>query len=859
MLYVLRIGISFSLFLFIGTVSNTASAWETSRPALKDSISYEDQVIEQGYGNGATHFRVVENSRYPHLDSGQSPADAASARAGYGVVASEANEPYAAEPPMTMVEARIAIDRAEALTTSGKFADALLWLRVAERALPRLSDRFAYQRGQLLMRMERPVEACQAYQVALESPRRDLAALAKVGKVRCALASGDRKGDELYAKLFQQYPKLPMAAEILLERAKAREKRGDRAGAVALYQHLDALFPSYPAAAEARIEIEKARKDGIRLREFTVKERLERVERMIGFGSIAMAREAIVPLLGVNGFDENFQYRLRRAALRSGAVDNAGNIVRPSAVSPSSSRGNTAAAVLSPLATAQEVIGQEQARRLAVFRVRKIQGDRPIRRLDFSQLVAVLEIAVQNQLVETADEALNAMTARSRAGAKARFDAAMMATGVASDQAVAALLRTLTTTPGFRHAASYHCARALERLGQVNDAETLYRAILEVEIDRTSYYAIWSEQRLAVIAGERQNRCAPAHEVSHGRPGPVSDSRPPAKSDTGESAVVAAVLRMIGAPALARASRPGITGTFENLSAQNVLETDKVAKRLIEQLSQFSDRYGAAYPWFGRAADLVALGEYTEAADELYDAYGAWRDAVGSPRLRAGLEALFIGAAPPRRFALPPLRKGRLALSRADREALGEMAISLGDMGLAFRLGGWSKVGWPRPYYSKAKQAARKYGIDPGLLYAVMRVESLYDHRIVSTAGAVGLMQIMPGTGRMIADSLAISDYSPTDLFDPETALEFSAQHIAYLVHSFQGRTPLAIAAYNAGSHNVRRWMRRSRGNAPVDVFLERIPFRETYNYVRRVLSHYAIYRAQQGLPMERFDTIMPP
>jgi soluble lytic murein transglycosylase len=111
----------------------------------------------------------------------------------------------------------------------------------------------------------------------------------------------------------------------------------------------------------------------------------------------------------------------------------------------------------------------------------------------------------------------------------------------------------------------------------------------------------------------------------------------------------------------------------------------------------------------------------------------------------------------------------------------------------------------------------------------------------------------------MIADSLAISDFNPTDLFDPETALEFSAQHLAYLINCFQGSTPLAIAAYNAGSHNVRRWMRRSRGNAPVDVFLERIPFRETYNYVRRVLSHYSIYRAQQGLPMERFDTRMPP
>jgi soluble lytic murein transglycosylase len=850
-------GIAFGFFLFIGTVSNTASAWNTSRPALNSSISYDYQVVIKGDGSGFTPFRSAENGLSLYVGSATMRPDAANTTAGFGLSGRDGSEPYAPEPSITVAEARVAMDRAESLTAGGKFAEALLWLRVAERALPRLTDRFAYKRGQLLMWMERPVEACQAYEGALESPRRDLAALAKVGKVQCALAAGDSKSEKLYAKLFQQYPKLPMAADILLERAKAREKRGDRAGAIALYQHLDLLFPSYPAAVQARVEIEKARKEGSRFREFTVKERLDRVERMIGFGSIAMAREEIEPLLGIKGQDENFQYRLRRAASRAGAVDAAANTVRSSTVSPS--QGDSTAAAVPPSAGSQEASDQERARRLALSRVRQVQGDSPIRRLDFSKLVAVLGIAVQNQLAETADEALNAMSARLRSPAKARFDAAMLATGVASDQSVAALLRTLTTTPGFRTAASYHCARALERLGQVNEAEPLYHAILDLESDRTRYYAMWSEQRLAEIASERQNCCAPVGTVSNVHPGPVGDWRAHANPDTKESPVVAAVLRMIGAPALALSGRPGIIGTLENHPAPNALETDKVAKSLIERLSDFSDRHGAAYPWFGRAADLIALGEYTEAADELYDAYLAWRDANGSPRLRAGLETLFIGAAPPRRYPLPALRKARLALNRTDRAAMAEMAVSLGDMGLAFRLGGWDRVGWPRPYFSKAKQAARKYGIDPSLLYAVMRVESLYDHRIVSTAGAVGLMQIMPGTGRMIADSLAISDYNPTDLFDPETALEFSAQHLAYLIDNFQGRTPLAIAAYNAGAHNVRRWMRRAGGNAPVDVFLERIPFRETYNYVRRVLGNYAIYRAQQGLPMERLDTRMPP
>jgi len=154
--------------------------------------------------------------------------------------------------------------------------------------------------------------------------------------------------------------------------------------------------------------------------------------------------------------------------------------------------------------------------------------------------------------------------------------------------------------------------------------------------------------------------------------------------------------------------------------------------------------------------------------------------------------------------------------------------------------------------------AADKHGIDANLLFAVMRVESIYNRRIVSYAGAVGLMQIMPTTGRRIALQLGRSDYRVSDLLDPGTNVEMAAWYLASLIERFDGRLPLAIASYNGGPHNVRVWMRKHHAATPLDAFLERIPFSQTHRYVRRVLTHYAAYRAQEGLPMSELSVELP-
>ena len=118
---------------------------------------------------------------------------------------------------------------------------------------------------------------------------------------------------------------------------------------------------------------------------------------------------------------------------------------------------------------------------------------------------------------------------------------------------------------------------------------------------------------------------------------------------------------------------------------------------------------------------------------------------------------------------------------------------------------------------AQAAAAARRHGLDPELVLAVVGVESAFEPRAVSPRGARGLMQLMPGT----AASLGVAD-----AFDPAQNLEAGARHLQSLVGRYAGDLPRALAAYNAGAGAVDRF-----GGVP--------PYRETRDYVRKVLRRY--------------------
>jgi soluble lytic murein transglycosylase len=147
----------------------------------------------------------------------------------------------------------------------------------------------------------------------------------------------------------------------------------------------------------------------------------------------------------------------------------------------------------------------------------------------------------------------------------------------------------------------------------------------------------------------------------------------------------------------------------------------------------------------------------------------------------------------------------------------------------------WWDAAYPMPW--RPAVDAHRGELPRALIYATMRQESGFRPEVVSPAGAVGLMQVMPE----LAAKLAGKPVTRYMLRDPETNIALGLEEMTALAAEFDEVYPLSIAAYNAGKSRVRRWLRESKG-MELDRFVERIPFNETRNYVRRVSTHFARY-----------------
>lgn len=128
---------------------------------------------------------------------------------------------------------------------------------------------------------------------------------------------------------------------------------------------------------------------------------------------------------------------------------------------------------------------------------------------------------------------------------------------------------------------------------------------------------------------------------------------------------------------------------------------------------------------------------------------------------------------------------------------------------------------------------------------AVMRQESAFDSRAASHAGARGLMQLMPATARSVAERLGTASPDRWDLFQPEINIPLGTAYLSQVYDRLERNPVLATAAYNAGPHRVERWLPKHTLEA--DVWVETIPFKETRNYVKRVMAYAVIYEKRLG------------
>jgi soluble lytic murein transglycosylase len=760
--------------------------------------------------------------------------------------------------PITDEQARSALLKAEGLIGSGQLGDALLQLRVVEEAFPLVADYFALIQADLLLRMREPREACRAYAVAEKSPNRSIAIRGFVGTVACTLEAGNKEGETLLQRLVKRYPKLPDSPELRYTLAQARKRWNDLGGAVRLYQSISLNYPESPFADKAQQELARIQSTGFPVRGYTSEELVSRAERLVNAGPLDRASEAVHQLIENRSLKPALKARVHLLAARIAKIEGHWTVVK-NEVQLARGQGvsvPSAARYLPPADYLLDKSDAEKAERAAILKIRQIRGGRIIRSLPNTKLIAILHLAVENDLQEAADDVVAAMRSRNSLNVKQRFDAAILAIGAASDEAVAGLLNALVDAPRFGVPARYHYARTFERLGRLSEAETEYRRVIDLDRSDTRYYAMWARLRIQAMHDGLKRDCVPGPTTniqnkestdSRSVSGPAFDK---AVATAGASDDLAGRCQSI------QPEPPKLSASADNLNNKNAQQ--KMTEEVIPKLQALAQAYGQAYPWLERALDLARLGEPEAAVEELNETYLAWRDVKGGPRLRSGLETIYTGTAIPRHPVTAALRRERLALDQTTRLQLAKIADTLGDEGIAAKFDTNLISRRPRAYSIEVERAAQQYGVDPNLLFAVMRVESIYNRRIVSHAGAIGLMQIMPRTARLIAHELGLKEFGITDLLNPQTSLTLAAWYLSSLLHRFDGRTPLAIAAYNGGPHNVRSWLHATSLKMPLDAFLERIPLTETHRYVRRVLTHYAAYRAQQGLPPENLDVTLP-
>ena len=164
------------------------------------------------------------------------------------------------------------------------------------------------------------------------------------------------------------------------------------------------------------------------------------------------------------------------------------------------------------------------------------------------------------------------------------------------------------------------------------------------------------------------------------------------------------------------------------------------------------------------------------------------------------------------------------------------------------------------PYRAQAQQAARENDIDEAWVYGLMRQESRFVNVARSSVGASGLMQIMPATARWIARQLGIKRFRVDEMHDPARNIQFGAYYLKHVQSTLDGSPVLATAAYNAGPGRAQRW----RDTRPMEaaIYIESIPFAETRDYVKKVMSNAMYYAARFGQPSvlltERLGTIPP-
>ena len=156
---------------------------------------------------------------------------------------------------------------------------------------------------------------------------------------------------------------------------------------------------------------------------------------------------------------------------------------------------------------------------------------------------------------------------------------------------------------------------------------------------------------------------------------------------------------------------------------------------------------------------------------------------------------------------------------------------------------------FPLAYEKTVLVYTKQRKVDPFFVNGIIRQESLFNARALSPAGARGLMQIMPATGKKLYSKTKLKKPFETDaLFDPDMNIRLGVKYVSQLNKRFGNNGMHILISYNAGPHILKKWLKRFGHLSDQDVFIESIPYPETRRYVKHVLRNLGIYKSLYSL-----------
>lgn len=165
---------------------------------------------------------------------------------------------------------------------------------------------------------------------------------------------------------------------------------------------------------------------------------------------------------------------------------------------------------------------------------------------------------------------------------------------------------------------------------------------------------------------------------------------------------------------------------------------------------------------------------------------------------------------------------------------------------------------YPKAYDKFVGEASKSFEVPKEMVWAIMRAESAFKRDAISPVGALGLMQVMPKTGEKIAEMLGERNFQPRTLLEPPVVIRLGTRYLQRLSRTFEANRSLMAAGYNAGPHRVKTWLNRF-GTLDMDEFIEHIPFLETRNYVKKVITNYQVYASLYSNQPDVFPELTQP